>query len=116
MKEIKRIRKEEESKFKKDGIKKYKEEAEKNYKIRVKELETEMEEQEMDAKWRAERNNKRITEALKKKEAPIDHSQYVSDIFGFLEKTPSEASSSSLASPTDPPKRTTVYGVSYYFF
>jgi hypothetical protein len=111
MQEIRRLRKEEEVKFKKDGIKKYKEEAEKNYKIRVQELEKEMEEQELDAKWRVERNNRRITEALRKKEAPIDHSQYVSDIFGFLEKTPSEVSSSSLPSPTEPIKRTTVYGV-----
>lgn len=115
MQEIRRQRKEEEAKFKKDGIKKYKEEAEKNYKIRVQELEKEMEEQELDAKWRVERNNKRITEALRKKEAPIDHSQYVSDIFGFLEKTPSEVSGSSLPSPTDPVKRTTVYGVIIYF-
>ncbi|XP_059488702.1 myosin-VIIa-like isoform X2 [Neocloeon triangulifer] len=110
MQEIRRLRKEEEARFKKDKMEKYKEEAEKNYKIRVQELEKEMQAQELDAKWRAERNNRRITEALRKREAPIDHSQYVSDIFGFLEKTPSEASSSSLPSPTSEVQRTTVYG------
>ncbi|CAB3368903.1 Hypothetical predicted protein [Cloeon dipterum] len=110
MQEIRRLRKEEEVRFKKDKIENYKEEAEKNYKIRVQELEKEMQEQEVDAKWRAERNNRRITDALRKREAPIDHSQYVADIFGFLEKTPSEVSSSSLPSPTSEQQRTTVYG------
>jgi hypothetical protein len=64
----------------------------------------------MEAKWRSERNNKRITEAaVRKQDANIDH--YVNDIFEFLNKTPSEASFNA-SSPTSPVPKTTAFDVS----
>jgi hypothetical protein len=62
----------------------------------VVELEKEMEAQDREAKWRTENKNKRITEATRKQDLTIDQSQsVVTELFDFLEKTPSEASFSS---------------------
>lgn len=97
--EAQRLFREEEMQMRHQGVPNATEIAKRNYKKRLEDLQLAVEEERLAARARTDESKLIIDKAMQQQDKPLDDSQVVDELFGFLPKSSSEVPSSALTQP-----------------